>query len=322
MLLRRLLSLTVFMVLAAFVPAALADDEKKDKKTTDKNKPVIAHIRLSGDLDEAPIGEGLLGAVGENLSMKLDRIKKAKNDPNVKALLVELEGLNLGLFGFGKVGEVRQAIADFRKSGKKAHAYVEDIDGIDYLIATACDDITMAELGGFSLLGIRLEMSFFKELLDKIGVKADFLQMGEAKGAAEPFTRKEMSPETRKQFELVLDDFYQSGVVGTIIASRPQRKWTADDVKKLIDEAPYTAQKSKELGLVDRISYRDQLEAQIKDGLKVEGLELAKDYGKPKSDLDENPFAALMKMMSPQKKKSSTKPKIAVIYAVGAITTG
>jgi protease-4 len=320
MLVRHLTLCIVVVVVAVLVLPAAAADDKPDKKK--KDEPVIAHIRLAGELDEAPVGEGIFGATGENLRMKLERIKKAKNDPNVKALLVEIDGLHLGLFGFGKVEEVRRAIADFHQSGKKCYAYLEEASGIDYLIALACDEVYLPPPGSFEFLGLRIEMSFYKELLDKIGIKADFLQMGEAKGAAEPFTRTSMSPENRKQYELVLDDFYQNGIVQTIIASRPARKWSADDVKKLIDDAPYTAHQAKDLGLVDQMAYRDELEDRITKDLKIDGLATAKDYGKTKADLDENPFSALMKLMSPPKKKTSSKPKIAVVYAVGPIVTG
>ena len=300
------------VVLALAVPAARADEEKKD------DKPVVAHIVLTGDLDEAPVGESPFGGVaGENLKQKLDRIAKAKKDPKVKALLLEIHDLKLGLFGFGKVDEVRAALADFRKSGKKVYAYVEEIGGLDYLIACACDEIILPEGSGFGLTGLHLEMSFYKALLEKVHVKGDFLTMGEAKGAAEPYTRTEMGPENKKQYNLVLDDFYDKEIVQTIVESRPAKQWNPARVKAMIDEAPYTAKKALELGLIDRVAYLDALETQIKGD-----AEIARNYGKPKSSSDEGALAMIMKMMSPQKKKSSKKTKIALIYAIGGIETG
>ncbi len=155
-----------------------AEDKKKDNKSSS----LIAHIKISGGLDEAPVGESLFGGSSENLKMKLDRIKKAKKDPNVKALLVELEGLEFGLFSFGKIDEVRRAIADFRESGKKTYCYTEDLNGLEYLIACACEVICIPQGGSFALVGLHLEMSFYKDLLDSIKVKGDFLMMGDAKG--------------------------------------------------------------------------------------------------------------------------------------------
>jgi protease IV len=305
-------------LIAAFafaVPAMAA--EKKE------SGPIVAHIKLSGSLDESPVGDSLLGGMGaENLRDKLERIKKAKKDANVQALLVEVEGLEFGLFSFGKIDEVRRAIADFRASGKKAYCYTEDVGGLDYLIACACDVICVPESGTFGLLGLRVEMEFYKDTLELLHVKADFVTMGEAKGAADPFMRTSMSPENRKQYTLVLDDFFSNGVVQTIVASRPARKFTAEQVRKLIDEGPYTAKKAAELGLLDRITYFDALDGMFKRDLKVDSLKVVKNYGKAKKSDEDNPLALLAKLMSPPKKSGSKKPKIALIYAVGAINTG
>lgn len=303
---------TVVVIVAAV--AVRAEDKKEP--------PVIAHIALSGDLDEAPVGDSPFGGSGgENLKQTLDRIAKAKADPRVKALLLDVHDLKLGLFGFGKVQEVRGAIADFRKSGKKAFAYVEEVGGLDYLMACACDQVFLPEGGGFGLTGLHLEMSFYKNLLDKVHVKGDFLTMGEAKGAVEPFTRTEMGPENKKQYNLVLDDLYESGVVKTIVESRSGQKWDAARVKAIIDEAPYTAKRAKELGLVDGIAYLDGVEARIKSDLKADDAKVSKDYLKPKSE-SQDLLGLLMKAMSPSKKKSSKKTKIAIVYAVGDIETG
>ena len=307
--------LVVVGSLAITFPVVAADHKKEP--------PLIAHISLSGDLDESPTGDAsslLASEPEENLKQKLDRIAKAKADPKVKALLLEIHDLELGLFSFGKVNEVRAAIADFRKSGKKAYAYVEEIGGLDYLIACACDQVIVPEGGSFGLTGLHLEMSFYKDLFDKVHVKGDFLTMGEAKGAVEPFTRTEMSPENRKQYNLVLDDLYDRGIVETVVASRPAQKWDAARVKHIIDDAPYTTRKAKELGLVDRVAYFDSAKGLIEADVKAD-LKLEKDYQKPQAPkLDA--LDLLMKMLSPPKKKSSKKTKVAIIYAVGGIETG
>jgi protease IV len=302
------------VVLAVALPARAADEKKSELG-------LIAHVALSGDLDESPPGEAMFSSdVDQNLKQTLDRIAKAKTDPKVKALLLEVHDLDLGLFGFGKVNEVRGAIADFRKSGKKAYAYVEEIGGLDYLIACACDKVILPEGSGFGLTGLHLEMSFYKNLFEKIHVQGDFLTMGEAKGAAEPFTRTEMSAENRKQYNLVLDDLYDRGIIQTIVDSRPAQKWDAPRARAIIDEAPYTAKKAKELGLIDHLAYFDGVELLVKGDLKTD-LKMEKDYLKPKAPkLDA--LDMLMKMMSPPKKKSSKKPKVAIIYAVGGIETG
>ncbi len=287
-----------------------------------EDKPAtVAHIKLTGGLDEAPPPlDPILGLGGENFKAKLDRIKKAKTDASVQALYLQIDGLAIG---WGKLDELTRAISEFRQSGKKVFAQLEGGETKDYLVALACDEITLPESGWIMLTGVRAEVTFFKELFEKIGVKADMLQMGEAKSAAEPFTRTKLSEASRKQLEGVIDDFYEKGIVERIVKSRAGKSFTTEQVKKLIDEGPYTAKGALKAGLIDRLAYPDTFQDHLKEALKVEQLTVVKNYGQQKSEeLDfSNPFA-ILKLLAPPKSSSSSKPKIAVIYAVGAITTG
>src|SRR5262245_12794250 len=113
-------ALALVAALALLSAPVRADEAATDKdKEKDKEKPAakkvltIAHIKLSGGLDEKPpLVDPLLGSVGETFREKLDRIKKAKNDANVHALLLEIDGLAVG---WGKVNELARAIEQFRK---------------------------------------------------------------------------------------------------------------------------------------------------------------------------------------------------------------
>jgi protease-4 len=278
----------------------------------------VAHIRLAGGLDEAPAAEDpIFGHGGENLKMKLDRIRKAKDDKAVKALYLEIDGLGAG---WGKLDELRRAVADFRKSGKKVFAYLEDGESKDYLLALGCDEVAMPESAWLMLTGMRAEVSFYKGLFDKLGVQADMLQMGEFKGAAEPYTRSEMSPQFRKQMECVLDDYFDKSLVATVAEGR--KGLTAEKVRKIIDEGPYSARAAAKLGLIDRVAYADDFKASLKASLG-DDVKLVKDYEKAKSkDVNlSNPFE-LLKLLSPPKAKESKNAKVAVIYATGVITSG
>jgi protease-4 len=279
----------------------------------------VAHIRLAGELDEAPATEDpLFGGGSENLRAKLDRIKKARDDKSVRALYLEIEGISAG---WGKLDELRRALADFRKSGKKLFAYLQAGETKDYLLALSCDEIAMPEPAWLMLTGMRAEVSFYKGLFDKLGVKADMLQMGEFKGAAEPYTRTEMSPQFRKQLESVLDDYFEKGLIATVAESR--KGLTAEKVKKLIDEGPYSARAAARLGLIDRVAYADDFKASFKSLLKADDVKVVKDYEKAKSkDVNlSNPFE-ILKLFNPPKAKESKAAKVAVIYATGVITTG
>ncbi len=171
---------------------------------------------------------------------------------------------------------------------------------------------------------MRAEITFYKDLFEKLSIKADFLQMGDFKGAAEPYTRSGMSPEFRKNYESIIDDFFQKSYVETIANSRPDKKWNVESVRKLIDHGMYTAKGAVAAGLVDRLAYPEEFVELMKGEVKnAEGLKVAKNYGVVKGeDVDfSNPFA-VFKLLTPPKPKISKEPKVAVIYAVGAIETG
>jgi protease-4 len=313
----------IALLASLLVLPARGDDKPVEKKAEEKKAPAtLAHIKMSGSLDEGPVSDDpLFGSMSETFKMKLDRIKKAKSDASVAALYLQFDGVG---GRWGKLDELRRAIADFRKTGKKAYAYLESGDSHDYLAAVACDRIFMPESGELMLTGVRAEVTFYKDLFDKIGVKADMLQMGDFKGAAEPYTRNSMSKENRQQLETVLDDYYENSLVQAVIASRAEKKWTVEYVKKLIDKAPYTAKSALTAGLIDQLAYSSDVRDVIQADLKAEELKIAKNYGKQEGDkLDfSNPFD-IFKLFSPPKKASASKGnKIAIVYANGIIATG
>ncbi|OAI54832.1 hypothetical protein AYO44_03150 [Planctomycetaceae bacterium SCGC AG-212-F19] len=315
--LRRPYLVAAFVLFAAVPSLRAADEESK--------VPKLAHIKLSGDLDETPIAsDPLFGASSENFKDKLDRLKKAGKDKDVAAIYLQLDGLSVG---WGKIDELRRAIADVRKAGKKVYAYLEAGEAHDYLLALACDEVFMPESGTLMITGLRAEVTFYKKLLENISLKADVLQVGDFKGAAEPFVRTEMSKEVRQNLESVLDDFYDNSYIGPIVeamSKRTGKAWTAGQVKKLIDEGPYTAKKAGELKLIDRVAYADAIQDSVKAQLKAEKVTVVKNYGQAKhDDLDfSNPFTLMLKLLKPPAGKSSSKAKVAVIYAAGPIVTG
>ena len=312
---------SMLLVFAALAGLTHAQDEVKGDKS--KSIPQIAHIRLAGALDETPVAaDPLFGTSAENFKTKLDRIHKAATDKNVQGLLLHIDGLQIG---YAKMEALRKAIADFRKTGKKVFAYVESGEAKDYLVACESDRVCMPAPGWLMLVGTRTEILFYKDLFEKLGITADFLQMGIFKFAAEPFIRNSMSKEAKAQYNLVLDDFFANCYVGSIARSRKGKKnITPDSVIKMIDEGPFTAKRALELGLIDDVAYLDDFEASIKKSLAAKEIKIVKNYGSDKAkDLDlSNPFN-LLKIFSPTKASVGTrKDRIALIYAVGPIITG
>jgi len=295
--------------------------EKKEEPAKKPTKANVALLKLAGSYGEgATANDSPFGAVSVHLRDMRERLEKAKKDDKVQAIVLQLRGLEIGR---AKVNEFRTAIYKARQSGKRIIAQLEEADGPDYLVATACDEIIMPESGAFMVTGIRAEMTYMKGLFDKLGIQADFIQIGDFKGASESYTRTGMSPEFRQQFEKVIDDYYEQ-LVMTISESR---KLDPQKVRELLDEGLLSAHKAKAAGLIDRLAYEDEMKADLTQRLKVDEVALLRDYAKPEVDTDFSGFSGMMKMMDlmlngDKSKKPSRNRKIAVIYAVGAITGG
>jgi protease-4 len=314
MLLRRSAALVAVVVALAALGPVRADEDKKKTAT-------VAHIKLSGGMEEKPpSSDPFLGSIAaETFRAKLDRIRKARHDDNVQALFLEINGLGVG---WGKLDELTHAVAEFRKSGKKTFALVESGSTMDYLLGLSCDEVCLPEAGWLMLTGLRMEVTFFKGLFKKIGVQADFLQFEKYKGAAEPFIRDSLSKENREQLTSILNDRFDNGIVARIVKARPERNFTAKQVEKLIDGGPYAARAAAKHGLIDKVAYPEDYPDEIKAALKVDEVKVVRDYGKKKHE-DLDIFTLYRKLLfGPIKPRSSSNPKVAVIYAMGMITTG
>lgn len=297
------------------------EEAKKEDGKDEPSSARIAHIKLSGSLDESPVADSLFGPPGENLRMKLDRIRKAAKDERIKGLYLDIKSLSIG---FGKLNELRTAIAEFRATGKKAFVYAEELGTKEYLLALCCDQVVIPESGGINVFGLRAEVTYYKNALDMVKLKADVLKMGDYKSAVEPYLTDKMSRANREQLESLLDDNYEKEIIAGMIQARPAKNWTPDQVKAVIDQGPFTAKKASSLGLVDQLAYEDQFQAIMAKQLGVEEVRITQNYGKAKGqEMDfSNPFKLLEALSPPKKPKENKEPKIAVIYAVGGINSG
>lgn len=286
----------------------------------EEGEVTYAQIELKGHYPEGAQLPGLFGELTESLDTAVARLDKAAGDANVSGVILHINSPQLG---WAKMRAFRSAIARLQSKGKKVYAWLDGADNMDYLLATACDEIAMPEGGVLMTVGVRAEVTFYKKLFDLIGVQADMLRVGEFKSAAEPYTRTEMSPEFRKEMEEILDDFY-----GQLISQIAEsRKLSKEKITAAIDSAPLTASAAKSLGLIDRIGYADEQEAALGKLHPGKTVKVAKAYGKKKTDTDFSGLAGMMKMIellsgTEQPRRKTNTPKIAVIHATGMITTG
>lgn len=295
--------------------SVLAQSGKKGKDAG----PGIGIIVLKGSLSDGPAGmpNPFTGSSGDTLRSVQDRISQAAKDNDLKALVLHMEGFKAD---WNEQSELRQSLSSYRKAGKKVYCFLESASMGGYLVASACDEVIIPPVGGVEIPGIRFEMTFFKDAMDKIGLKGDVVPLGDFKAAGEPFSRSKMSEANRKQWDKLADDYFDI-LVETLASSR--KGFDAAKARNAVDVGMYTPKAALEAGLVDKIAYVDDVVAEVKQQSGIEKIAVRKDYGKSKSELDlSNPFA-LLKMLTPQKDaKLNDKPKVAVIYAQGAIQTG
>jgi protease-4 len=297
--------------------ASTTDEATSTKK---RAKVRFAKFVLEADVPESPGQTGLFGEIQTDLAKTIERIEKAAEDSSIQGVILEVRQ---PLIGRGRAEELRCAIQRLRDHGKKAYAYLDVATPVDYLIALACDEIVMPETGYLTLPGVHAEAMFYKGLLEKVGVEADFMHIGPYKSAAQPFMHNKLTPEVRENLTAVVDDIYDQ-LVTTIAADRLM---TVDQVKAVIDTGLLTANDALKAGLVDRVEYPDAIRQRLADEYGAEPLAYVKNYGKKEVDTDfSGPlgFVKLLQLMmgvSPDTDRSRS-PKIAVVYAVGPIMTG
>src|SRR5678815_4572046 len=271
-----------------------------------RDNSVLA-LRVSGSLPDYSPDDPLkryFGGPDQSLTGLVMQFKKAKVDKRIKAILLDIDTSGVG---WGKSEELRDAIADFRSSGKPVYAYIEFGLNKEYYIATACDKIIVAPPGELFINGLAADVMFFRGSLDKLGIYPDIYQIGKYKSAADMFTQKQMTDAHREYINSMLDDLY-SHYVNAIAQARHK---TPEEVRALIDNAPYSAAKAKEAGLIDDTLYRDDLDKQFKKMLNYK-----------ETDTFIPVRSSEYRDVSPESLGLNEGEKIAVIYATGEIGSG
>jgi protease IV len=271
-----------------------------------RDNSVLA-LHVAGSLPDFSADDPLkrfFGGPDQSLTGLVMQFKKAKADKRIKAILLDVD---MSGVGWGKAEEIRDAIADFRTSGKPVYAYIEFGLNKEYYIATACDKIYVPPPGELFITGLAADVMFFRGSLDKLGIYPDIYQIGKYKSVGDMFTQKQMTDAHREYINSLLDDLY-GRYVNAIAQARHK---TPDQVRALIDNAPYNAAKAKEAGLIDDSAYRDDV---VKIMKRMLGYK------------DSDPFTPVKgsdyRDVPPESLGLNKGEKVAVIYATGDIGSG
>lgn len=260
--------------------------------------------RVGDDLPEqtgSSVLESLAGTRQSTLAQVVENLRKAKADRRVSSVIIS--PANLTTMYWAKLQEVRDAIVDFRTSGKKAVAFLEYGGDREYFLASACERVFLLPTSPLDLRGLATYDLFLRGTLDKVGAYADFSHVGEFKTAPNQLTERTFTPAHREMRLSLNRDLYDQ-LIGAIAEGR--RK-SADEVRSLLDEGPFLPEEAVRAGLVDDLAYEDQLDDKIE-------LSTRKTF----SRLDGRRYAEV----SPSSVGLGGGPKIAVLYAVGAIVSG
>lgn len=229
-------------------------------------------LRLTGDIPEkAPVE---IPFISEDHELTVADIwmllQKAAADPHIKAVVVEPEGLSAG---WAKIEEISADLDQFRKSGKPVYAYLRTPQAREYLVACGADRIYLGTADQFYVKGLRAELMFFKNTLDKLGVSVDVEHAGKYKDFGDQFTRSNMSPETREVITSVVDDLY-GRIVARIAAAR---KKTPEEVRAAVDRGVFLAPEAQKAGFVDELRFEDEMWNDLKGRLRVRDLRRVRD---------------------------------------------
>ncbi len=218
----------------------------------------------------------------------LNRIDNLAESKTYSALLVDLSSFEAS---FAQAEELREALLRYKRSGKKLYIYLPRGGNVTYWLASCADSIFMPPGGSLYIYGLRLESIHLKGLLEKLGIRAEFVSIGKYKSAVEIFTREDMSDESREENRELLEDIYDELIQNIATA----RGLEPESVATLVDVGLFSADRAREAGLIDSVLHLSELTSKMK--LDTRYREVSKSLW-------------------------SSRPRLAILYATGAITAG
>lgn len=263
---------------------------------------VIIETPESGQLDFMSIASGS-SETPTALNVLVDGIREGKESKEIKAMYIKCGHPSASP---ATLNAVRMAVADFRKSGKKVYAYADAMTLGDYFVASQADSLFLNPGGALEISGIGGTSLFYKDLLDKIGIKMTLVKVGTFKSAAEPYISNQMSEPARAQLDTLYGDIWN--YMGRVVA---QGRKALDDNSLnraandfIVFQTPAQILKA---GFVDRLVYERQIDDIVGSLVGKEGKDVK--YYTPQTLSDNSGWG----------KGYGSKKQVAVLYATGEI---
>jgi protease-4 len=297
-----LASLVMFFIFLGII-SALISIQEKPVEIKDNS---ILMLKLDKPVSDRKPSIPFFSTKAIGLNEVLSNIQKAKEDEKIKGIYLEPSFIPAGL---ATVEEIRNAVLDFKESGKFVICHSDFYTQPSYYLATAADKIYMNPEGYFPLIGFRAQLMFFKGTLNKLGIKAEIIRHGKFKSAVEPFMYDKMSDENREQLKTIIGSIWDH----TVSEISAQRGITKEKINSLADNlSVWDAESTVKNDLVDSLIYKDHVLDKLKE---LTGIEKSK-------KLNFVSLAKYNKVPGARKHKGLAKSKVAVIYASGNIELG
>lgn len=239
------------------------------------------------------------------LDLILKNIEKAKNDDKIKGIYLDLTSMNTGM---ASIEEIRNALKDFKKSGKWIVSYSEVYTQSTYYLASLSDKIYLNPAGLVEMRGLATQLMFFKNALEKLEVEMQIIRHGKFKSAVEPFMLEKMSDSNREQMELILNTAW-----GSMLKDLSEsRKISIDELNAIADDIKIqTAKDALKYKFVDKLTFKDEFLDELKKRFGADSY-------------DDINYISLSKYnhSTPAKDDKINKNQIAIIYASGDIISG
>lgn len=298
-----LLAFIVLILIGIILLVSLTGDEQVAVRENS-----VLHLNLEVPIaemqsDEPFTGYPFGGIQPIGLIQLKEAILEAKNDTKIKGIFLES---GMPMAGYSTVEEVRQALSDFKASGKWIVAYSEMYSEKGFYLASIADKIYLNKEGDFEFNGLVVQAEFYKKLFDKLEIKPQVFRVGEFKSAVEPFLLEKMSDASRLQTNELINGIYND-VLARISEARdiPVEKLRDLSDKMTVKNGP----DAKANGLVDDLIYYDELQADLQKRLG-------------EKEPDDIHFVKYSRYRKSFNNTSASKNEVAVIVADGEIVPG